>query len=180
MKRVMSQDVEMQIVPAGNLGESDVIISVKRSKPWKATTSLDDSGARGTGRTQAGLQVGWDNLLGANDILNIGTSTDADRNNYWRGTSGDNLSYSIPFGYWTSTVSASDYSYHQRIMGAVSSFVSSGKTQNLEAKVSYLFYRDQFSKSSLQFRTARRWSHSTSTIPKSTCNTEIPHWRSWR
>jgi hemolysin activation/secretion protein len=159
MKRATSQDVDMQIVPAGGLGESDVIISVKRSKPWKVTASLDDSGAKGTGKTQAGLQVGWDNLLGLNDLLNIGTSTDADRNNYMRGTQGNNISYSIPFGYWTSTVSASEYMYHQRIMGAVQSFLSSGKVQNLEAKVNYLFNRDQYSKSSLQFRTARLFSH---------------------
>ena len=159
MKRATSQDVDMQIVPAGNLGESDIVISVKRSKPWKATTSLDDSGAKGTGRTQAGLQVGWDNLLGLNDLLNIGTSTDADRNNYMRGTQGNNISYSIPFGYWTGTVSANEYMYHQRIMGAVQSFLSSGKVQNLEAKVNYVFHRDQYSKSSLQFRTVRRFSH---------------------
>ena len=99
MKRTTSQDVDMQIVPAEGLGESDVVISVKRSKPWKATASLDDSGAKATGKTQAGLQVGWDNLLGINDLLNIGTSTDADRNNYMRGTQGNNISYSIPFGY---------------------------------------------------------------------------------
>jgi len=48
---------------------------------------------------------------------------------------------------------------HQRIAGAVSSFVSSGKAQNFEAKFSYLFHRDQYSKSSLQFRTGKRWSH---------------------
>lgn len=159
MKRATSQDVDMQIVPAGGVGESDVIISVKRTKPWKITSSLDDSGAKGTGRTQAGLQAGWDNLLGINDLLNIGTSTDADRNNYMRGTQGNNISYSIPLGYWTGIVSASEYMYHQRIMGAVQSFVSSGKLQNMEAKASYLFHRDQFSKSSLQFRTAKFISH---------------------
>jgi hemolysin activation/secretion protein len=42
----------------------------------------------------------------------------------------------------------------------VQSFVSSGNSQSVEAKVSYLFHRDQFSKSSLQFRTAQRSSHS--------------------
>ncbi|KXS32930.1 MAG: Hemolysin activator protein [Candidatus Gallionella acididurans] len=160
MKRVTSQDVSMQIVPAGNLGESDVIISVKRSKPWNATINLDDSGIKATGKTQAGLQAGWDNLLGINDLFNIGTSTDADRNNYMRGTSGNNFSYSVPFGYWTSSVSANEFAYHQRIMGIAQSFVSSGKMQNLDAKVSYLFYRDQFSKSSLQFRTGKYFSHS--------------------
>ena len=160
MKRVTSQDVEMQIVPAAGLGESDVIISVKRTKPWTAILNLDDSGAKGTGKNQAGVQLGFDNLLGANDIFNIGTSSDVDRNSYMRGTSGDNFSYSIPYGYWTSMLSASKYQYHQRIIGAASSFVSSGKSQNLEAKVGYLFYRDQFSKSSFQFGTGKRLSHS--------------------
>ncbi|MBU1426194.1 MAG: ShlB/FhaC/HecB family hemolysin secretion/activation protein [Gammaproteobacteria bacterium] len=160
MKRVTSQEVDIQIVPAGDLGESDIVISVKRSKPWKAIINLDDSGASGTGKMQAGLQLGWDNLFNANDLLNIGTGSDADRNSYQRGTQGYNFSYSVPYGYWTTTVSANDYTYHQRIMGAVQTFVSSGKSQSYEAKVNYLFHRDQFSKSSLQFRTAKRASHS--------------------
>jgi hemolysin activation/secretion protein len=160
MKRVTSQEVDMQILPAGDLGESDVVISVNRTKPWKTVMSLDDSGAKGTGKLQAGLQVGWDNLFGANDLLNIGTTSDAERDGYARGTQGDNFSYSVPYGYWTTSLSGSDSQYHQRVSGASQSFVSSGKTQNFEAKVSYLFYRDQFSKDSVQFRTARRWSHS--------------------
>lgn len=160
MKRISTQDVDMQIVPAGNMGESDIIIAVKRSKPWKIIATLDDTGAKGTGKNQAGLQFGWDNPLGANDMLNIGINTDADRNNRMRGTQGNNLAYSIPFGYWTTSLSASESTYHQRIEGAASSFVSSGKSQNLEVKINYLFHRDQFGKSSLQFRTAKRWSHS--------------------
>lgn len=159
MKRVPSQEVEMQIIPADQIGESDIVISVKRGKPWRATATLDDSGVKATGKEQAGLQLGWDNLLGANDLLNIGTSTDAERNNYMRGTQGNNLSYSAPFGYWTATLSANESDYHQRVVGAVQSFVSSGKYQNLETRISYLFYRDQTSKSSLQFRTGKRFSH---------------------
>ena len=159
MKRVSSQEADLQIVPAGNPGESDIVISVKRSKPWRVIASLDDSGAKGTGKTQAGVQLGWDNPFGASDLFNIGINTDADRNSSLRGTQGNNLSYSIPFGYWTAFFSANESTYHQRIAGAVSSFVSSGKAQNFEAKFSYLFHRDQYSKSSLQFRTGKRWSH---------------------
>ena len=159
MKRVTSQEVELQIVPAENIGESDIVISVKRGKPWRVIANLDDSGAKGTGKTQAGVQLGWDNPFGASDLFNIGINTDADRNSSLRGTQGNNLSYSIPFGYWTAFFSANESTYHQRIAGAVSSFVSSGNAQNFEAKFSYLFHRDQYSKSSLQFRTGKRWSH---------------------
>lgn len=160
MKRVPSQEVDMQIVPAGSMGESDVVISVKRGKAWKVVATLDDTGAKGTGKNQAGLQFAWDNPFGANDLFNIGLNTDADRNSHQRGTQGNNLSYSIPFGYLTASVSAGESTYHQRIQGAVTSFVSSGKSQNFEAKLNYLFHRDQFSKTSLQFRTTKRWSHS--------------------
>ena len=69
------------------------------------------------------------------------------------------FAYSVPLGYWTGTLSASEYMYHQRIMGAVQSFVYSGKMQNMEAKINYLFHRNQFSKTSLQFRTAKFISH---------------------
>jgi hemolysin activation/secretion protein len=160
MKRVTSQDVEMQIVPASTLGESDVVLTVKRTKPWKAIATLDDSGAKGTGKSQAGLSLGWDNLLGASDLFNIGVSSDADRNSHARGTQGYNTSYSIPVGYWTLTLSANDSEYNQRVVGSFQNFVSSGKSQNLESKIGYLFYRDQVQKDSLQFRTGRRWSHS--------------------
>ncbi|MFA7398881.1 MAG: ShlB/FhaC/HecB family hemolysin secretion/activation protein [Sideroxydans sp.] len=160
MKRVPSQEVDMQIVPAGSIGESDIVISVKRGKPWKVVATLDDTGAKGTGKYQAGLQFAWDNPFGANDLFNIGLNADADRNSYQRGTQGNNLSYSIPFGYLTASVSAGESTYHQRIQGAVTSFVSSGRSQNFEAKLNYLFHRDQFSKTSLQFRTTKRWSHS--------------------
>lgn len=160
MKRVPSQEVDMQILPAGSMGESDVVISVKRSKPWRIVATLDDTGAKGTGKYQADLQFAWDNPLGANDLLNIGLNSDANRDDYKHGTQGNSLSYSIPFGYLTASVLAGESTYHQRIQGAVTSFVSSGKSQNFEAKLNYLFHRDQFSKTSVQFRTTKRWSHS--------------------
>ncbi|MEO6976234.1 MAG: ShlB/FhaC/HecB family hemolysin secretion/activation protein [Gallionella sp.] len=160
MKRPTSQDVDLQIVPAGTLGESDVVIAVKHTKSWRAVVTLDDSGAQGTGKLQAGLTLGWDNLFNASDVFNIGVNSDADRNSYARGTQGYNASYSIPFGYLTLTLSANDYEYHQRVIGTYQNFVSSGKAQNLESKIGYLLYRDQNQKDSLQFRTGRRWSHS--------------------
>jgi hemolysin activation/secretion protein len=160
MKRVTSQDVDMQIVPADTLGESDVVVTLKQAKPWKLTASLDDTGAKGTGKTQAGLNLGWDNLLDASDVFSIGVNSDGDRDSKNKGTQGYNTSYSIPFGYTTVSVSASDFQYHQRVVGLIQTFVSSGKSQNFESKIGYLFYRDQVMKDTLQFRVGRRWSHS--------------------
>jgi len=69
---------------------------------------------------------------------------------------GGNAMYSVPYGNWTFTLAVNDYEYHQRVAGANQTFISSGKSSNLEFKTAYMFFRDQRSKSSIQFRTGRR------------------------
>lgn len=157
MKRVPSQDVDMQIVPSELPGESDIVISIKRSKAWRVSANLDDTGAKSTGKLQAGFNLAIDNLFEANDLFNVGINNDADNSGGNRGTRGSNAYYSLPWGNYTFTLSAGDSYYHQLIAGNTQSFISSGKSNNLELKTAYLFHRDQSSKSSLQFRVAKRW-----------------------
>ncbi|WP_196043038.1 ShlB/FhaC/HecB family hemolysin secretion/activation protein, partial [Burkholderia pseudomallei] len=106
MKRVTSQDVSMQIVPGELPGESDVVLDVKRSKPWTVVASIDNSGTRATGKLQGNLSVGVDNPLGLNDMLNVGVSQDLEFGDKRLGSHGWNGFYSIPWGYWTATLSA--------------------------------------------------------------------------
>ncbi|HUX91440.1 MAG TPA: ShlB/FhaC/HecB family hemolysin secretion/activation protein [Gallionellaceae bacterium] len=160
MKRIPSQEVDMQIVPADKLGESDIVINVKRSKPWKVTATLDDAGAKGTGKLQAGLNLAIDNLFNINDLFNIGVSSDGDNKYDQRGTQGNNIYYSIPYGNWTHSLSANESQYHQRVVGTFQTFLSSGKSSGIEFKTAYMFHRDQSGKSSVQFRTGRRWGQS--------------------
>lgn len=160
MKRVPSQDMEMQIVPAGNPGESDIVINIKQNKSWKWIATVDDSGASSTGKLQASLNLAIDNLFGINDLFNAGINTDAENRGSNRGTRGNNAYYSMPYGNWLFTLSGSNYQYHQRIAGTYQTFVSSGETNNLELKISYLLHRDQNSKSSLQVRSIKRWNSS--------------------
>ncbi|MDR8877837.1 Hemolysin transporter protein ShlB [Burkholderia multivorans] len=76
MKRVSSQDVSMQLVPGDLPGESDVVLDVKRGKPWTVVASVDNSDTRASGKLQGNLSLGIDNPLGLNDIFNIGVSQD--------------------------------------------------------------------------------------------------------
>lgn len=160
MKRVASQDVGMQIAPTQTPGESDIVLDVKRIAPWKVMLSFDDSGARSTGKYQAGINVAIDNLLGINDLFNAGFSSDADRKGDTRGTTGNNFSYSAPAGYWTFGVSGSTYRYHQQIAGKFQTFGTSGASQNLEVRVQRLVQRDTQQRNSLQLRIGKRWSRS--------------------
>ena len=158
MKRVPSQEVEMEIVPGELAGESDVVIQMKPGKRWRVIGTADDSGARGTGKLQGGLSVALDNALGLNDLFSMGASKDGEHEDASRGTGGAHLSYALPYGYWNVALSASRYRYHQKIAGYNETFMSSGRSREMELKVQRLFQRDQAQKNSVQFRLARRWS----------------------
>ena len=121
-KRLSSQDVSIDIAPTEFAGASDLVISVARTRPWNAVMSLDDSGAPATGRRQAGLNGTFDNVLGINDVLNLGVTRSVPRL-ATAGTRGWNGYYSVPWGKWTASASLSDYRYQQQVDGFEQSFI---------------------------------------------------------
>ncbi|WP_175953347.1 ShlB/FhaC/HecB family hemolysin secretion/activation protein [Burkholderia sp. BCC0405] len=143
MKRVTSQDVSMQIVPADVPGESDVVLDVKRGKPWTVVASIDNSGTRATGKLQGNLSIGIDNPLGLNDIFNVGVSQDLELGDKRLGSHGWNGFYSIPWGYWTATLSAYTNTYYQQIAGVNQSFVASGNSKTVDFKLARVLARTQ-------------------------------------
>ncbi len=158
MKRVPNQDVDMQIVPGPSTGESDVVISVKRTKPWTLAVSADDSGLKSTGQLQGSVSLTVDNPLGLSDLLNIGYHHDLNGHANKYGTHGSSAYYSIPWGNWTFTATASQYDYHQQIAGAFTTLVSSGKAKTFDVKAEYQFYRNQVQKNMLELRVGKRFS----------------------
>lgn len=160
MKRVASQDVDMQIVPTSTPGQSDVVIAVRRNKPWTLVASIDNSGSRSTGKWQGNVSVGVDNPLGLNDILNIGYNQDLMFSNKAHGTQGWNGFYSVPWGYWTATLSAYSSNYFQQIAGVNTTFVSSGKSENVDLKLHRVLRRSQNDVFGVQMRLTRRFGKS--------------------
>ncbi|WP_026201498.1 ShlB/FhaC/HecB family hemolysin secretion/activation protein [Cupriavidus sp. UYPR2.512] len=157
MKRVASQDVDMQVVPTTVPGVSDVVIAVKRGKPWTLITSVDNSGTRSTGKWVGNLGLGIDNPLGLNDLFNVGYSQDLAFSDKARGTHGWNGFYSVPWGYWTATLSAYSSNYFQQIAGVNQTFVSSGESQTADLKLHRVVHRSQDDVLGLQFRLSRRF-----------------------
>ncbi|WP_404822308.1 ShlB/FhaC/HecB family hemolysin secretion/activation protein [Burkholderia cepacia] len=160
MKRVSSQDVSMQIVPADVPGESDVVLDVKRAKPWTVVASIDNSGTRATGRLQGNLSLGIDNPLGLNDIFNIGVSQDLEFGDKRLGSHGWNGFYSIPWGYWTATLSAYTSTYYQQIAGVNQTFIASGNSKTVDLKLNRVLSRSQNDVFGAQFRLSRRFGQS--------------------
>ncbi|HEY4298527.1 MAG TPA: ShlB/FhaC/HecB family hemolysin secretion/activation protein [Paraburkholderia sp.] len=160
MKRVSSQDVDMKIEPTDAAGESDVVITVTRTKPWSVVASVDNSGTRATGRLQGNLSLGIDNPLGLNDIFNVGVSQDLEFGDKRLGSHGWNGSYSIPWGYWTGTLSAYTNTYYQPIAGVNTTFVSSGNSQTVDFKLQRVLMRSQNNVLGAQFRLTKRFGES--------------------
>ncbi|MBR8083328.1 ShlB/FhaC/HecB family hemolysin secretion/activation protein [Burkholderia vietnamiensis] len=143
MKRVQSQDVSMQIVPGDVPGESDVVLDVKRGKPWTVVASIDNLGTRATGKLQGNLSLGIDNPLGLNDIFNVGVSQDLELGDKRLGSHGWNGFYLIPWGYWTATLSAYTNTYYQQIAGVNQTFVASGNSKTIDFKLARVLARSQ-------------------------------------
>ncbi|MBN3777316.1 ShlB/FhaC/HecB family hemolysin secretion/activation protein [Burkholderia sp. Ac-20345] len=157
MKRVTSQDVSMQIVPGELPGESDVVLDVKRGKPWTVVASIDNSGTRATGKLQGNLSVGIDNPLGLNDVFNVGVSQDLEFGDKRLGSHGWNGFYSIPWGYWTATLSAYTNTYYQQIAGVNQTFVASGNSKTVDFKLARVLARNQNDVLGGYFKLSRRF-----------------------
>jgi hemolysin activation/secretion protein len=143
MKRVASQDVDMKIEPTEAPGESDVVISVKRSKPWTFVVSTDNSGTDATGKWQGNVSLGIDNPLGLNDVFMVGANQDLSFGNKTLGSHGFNGSYSVPWGYWTATLSGNTNTYYQNVAGVNQTFVSSGNSQTAAFRLARVLSRSQ-------------------------------------
>ena len=161
MRRVSSQDVDMKIEPTATPGESDVVITVKRVKPWTVVASIDNSGTRATGKLQGNLSVGLDNPLGLNDILTLGANQDLELGDKRFGSHGFNGSYSVPWGYWTATLFGNSNTYYQPIAATGGQvFVSSGNAQTTGVKLQRVLFRNQNDISGVEFQLSKRWGES--------------------
>lgn len=160
LKRVPNQDATMQIVPGPATGESDIVITVKRTKPWSVSVGADDAGLKSTGRYEANTNLALYNPLGLSDVFSIGYSHDIDGHDSKYGTHGANATYSIPWGNWTFSLSGSQYDYHQNIAGAFATIQSAGLSKTWDAKAEYMFYRNQVQKNQLEFQVGKYYAQS--------------------
>lgn len=179
MKRVSSQDVSMEIRPTDVAGESDVVLTVNRAKPWTFVASVDNSGTKPTGKWQGNVSLGVNNPLGLNDILSLGANQDLSFGNKALGSHGFNGSYSVPWGYWTATLSGNTNTYYQSIAGVNQTFVSSGNSQTAALRIARVMSRSQNDVLGAYLQLSRRFGDSfidDTTIPTQARNNTFLEW----
>jgi hemolysin activation/secretion protein len=157
-KRVPSQDVTIDIAPGEAPGESDLVVSVTRTRPWHVVASLDDTGSRATGRLQGGLQLGLDNPLRLNDVLSLGYNHDVGRSR-GHGTRGNSATYTVPLARGSLSAGIHDYHYHQTVEGSQQAFTSSGKSRSADITLQRLLHRTAYGKTSVELRVGKRLAH---------------------
>ena len=159
MKRVPSQDVTMDLKPGENLGETDVVITLRKGKAWRGGFSVDDSGTRSTGKYQGSLNFSLDNVFQHNDTFSYSFVHDLDKHSQLKGSRNHSYSYSIPLGYWTFSFSAFPSRYHQTVQG-IYSYKYSGESENYVLKAQRVIHRDTDSKSTIDFSIGRKFTKS--------------------
>lgn len=159
-KRVPSQDADIKIRPGRKIGQSDIVISIKRDKPWRLTLSTDDSGSKDTGKIQMSTNLSIDNLFNDNDLFYASINNDLVHQGNKKGTDGKSIYYSIPYGYWTLSVGASQNDYHQTVTQYNQGFKYSGENKNVNFKVQKIIERNQTSKTQLSWAINKKISRS--------------------
>lgn len=156
LKRVPTVEADIQIAPTDNAGESDLLIVRQQALPLRASFSLDDAGSTATGRYQGTVSLSADNPLSLNDLLYVsaghslgGNSNPGDGH---KGSENYSAWYSLPWGYWQLSFSASQYDYHQTVPGYLTDYTYSGESKNADARLSRILYRDGSRKTTASVR----------------------------
>ncbi|WP_065823998.1 ShlB/FhaC/HecB family hemolysin secretion/activation protein, partial [Photorhabdus australis] len=155
LQRFPTVQAEMNIVPAAQPGESDIVLDWRQSRHWRIATYLDDTGSKSTGRYQGGLTFFLDNPLALSDLFYLSEGRDI-HSSAGKGSQNDTLYYSLPFGYWMASVTASHYDYTQTIAGLNQAIQYRGKSQNLAVQLSRVLHRNADQKTLLNGEIYRR------------------------
>ncbi|AXG41972.1 ShlB/FhaC/HecB family hemolysin secretion/activation protein [Photorhabdus laumondii] len=155
LQRFPTVQADMNIVPAEQPGESDIVLDWRQSRHWRVATYLDDTGSKSTGRYQGGLTFFLDNPLALSDLFYLSGGRDI-HSSAGKGSQNDTLYYSLPFGYWMASVTASHYDYTQTIAGLNQAIQYRGKSQNLAVQLSRVLNRNADQKTLLNGEIYRR------------------------
>jgi hemolysin activation/secretion protein len=163
LKRAPTAEADIQIEPStaadAKPGDSDLVVKYVQSKKWRLSFSLDDSGTEATGRYQSGATLSLDNPFGLNDLFYVSANHSINNHVFGdpaKGTEGQTVHYSLPYGYWLLAFTASNSQYHQSVAGLNQDYVYAGKSNNAEVKLSRLVYRDQRRKTTMAIKGWRR------------------------
>ena len=159
-KQVAGQDADVQIRPTDDPGLSDIVITLKRERPWHVTAIVDNSGIDATGKLQGTLAASIDNPFGLNDRFSGAYTHDLTVDQPGRMSTAWNTYYALPFGFWDTSFTAYGSRYHHRLAARHHTYSTSGESTVLEWQLTRNLMRTNASTLALQLRLGRRFARS--------------------
>ena len=156
MKRIGSQNVSVELEPGTKPLATNIVLETTKKSPIHGMISIDDSGLKDTGKLQWTAAIGVDRVFNANDSLNLSINRDAAQDGERKGSRNHTISYSIPRGKDTFSISYSDMKYHQTINSMVTPFISSSHAKTVRGSWNHVFHRDRTTKRSWDIIISKR------------------------
>lgn len=149
MNRLASNNARSELLPGREEGSTILNVTNAPDKRWRISVSHDNLGQVSTGYARYNMGLMLDDVLKVNDLWNFNYQhTDRD---YWHDNDLDGASnsysgsVSIPYGYWTYTVSGYYYEYHSIVPGNFGPIRTSGDSSELSGSASRIIHRDSYS-----------------------------------
>ena len=136
----------MDLKPGSQDGGSVVVIKNHRQPWWFVTTGVDNAGSLATGERQGSVSLQGEDLLGLNDQWTISQRRSFPLDGSLRDSRTLSGSVSVPFGYWTVTLSGNRMVRHHPIKTLFSTLTSSGTSRSAKVQVDRVMHRDAVSK----------------------------------
>lgn len=156
MKRIGSQNVSVELEPGTKPLATNIVLETTKKPPIHGMISIDDSGLKDTGKLQWTAAIGVDRIFNANDSLNLSINRDAAQDGERKGSRNHTISYSIPRGKDTFSISYSDMKYHQTINSMATPFISSSHAKTVRVSWNHVFHRDRMTKRSWDIIISKR------------------------
>lgn len=149
LSRLPSGEPNIDIKPGTTPGTSVVVVSRKPiANQIRAGASFNNDGSQSTGRIQSSVNLDVDNVIGIADYWSAYFSRSL-TNRSGVNSEGYGLFASIPYGYWTASVSIGRFEYESILAGNGLSFANSGTTWNGSVSIDRLIFRDSKTKLSV-------------------------------
>lgn len=154
LNSLSSNEATLDVQPGSQPGRSVVVVRNKARLPVHLFTSYDNTGTPATGEKSASATLSLDGLLGFNELIAITRrqSVPHDREHNSAMTA---LRASVPFGYSTFSLDASESAYtNTLVLPSGRKLASEGRTATQSLGVDHVVYRDQASRLSMSARLA--------------------------
>lgn len=142
LNRLRSVDLTVDVLPGQQPGASHLLLRPRPAAPrLSSSASYNNRGTEATGRHTALLHLAYDSPLSLNDFISVSASTSlGDSHRYSRS---QGIYYTLPYGFWTLALSASQAHYRYGIALPSQTVSANGQAHQYGLALNRLLWRDQ-------------------------------------